>query len=722
MLTSRRKQVRPQPDQTIGEVVIGSVDYFTILLSGFLSIVVQVMLMREIVTVFQGNEFLMIWTLSVWMLLTGAGTWIGNRLKVIPSAVLIQRIMILCSISPVILILLINVLKNIIFPPGVLVNPYSFFLIVLIILSPICIPVGMTYSLLVKNIHSRNQSFVRVYALETIGCMAGGLVTSFLLIQWISVTQSLLILCLMVFLAFYTTARKQGYFLGSILITILLVCTYVFPINCIIKSGLFINQKVVDTRETYYGNITITEKSDQYNFYENGSLLFTSQNIITSEEYVHYALLQHKMPENILLVSGGVSGMLDELLKYQSLQSVSYVEINPDLVHLAVKYFHVPSDNRITIIFEDIRKYLRSCTAKYDVAIVALPDPTSLQINRLYTDEFVHLLSGRMAPGGIVIYGLNSVGNYISDVQRTISALMFNTLKRSFRNVLIIPGEKDYYLASDSALNPAIAELWTNNPIENLYVNSYYIDDQSIRERGDNIRNAIRDISLINTDNRPLPVFYNTLYYFSHFHFRKELLWGLVVILLLLPLLFMRPLNSGIYLVGFSGVAAELLVIFIFQIVYGFVYSAIGFIIAFFMCGLALGSILANRLKTRLKHFWLVQAIMIVYFILLPLLLFVHTEKLPVLGWFILMMMIVLPSSVVGFMYVVATQLSPRNMNDAASGMYATDLLGAAAGVLVVSIFSLPFLGIAGTCMMISALNILGILLGFIRNAKIRPV
>ena len=707
------KQAHDSPNNQFSDQ---SVSGYTILLAGFLSMVIQVLLMREITTVFQGNEILMMWTLGVWMLLNGAGTWIGNRLQVTPSRLLINRIILFYSTLPFVLVLLMNEFRNRIFHPGLLIHPASFFLSIVIILLPVCLLTGATYAILIKNVNKNDKGFVKVYALETLGCMLGGLVTSFLLLYWFSVAQSLLLTGIIVQISICFSEKKKGYLLGAGLFGVLLAITYIFPINNLIKSGLFVNQKTVDTKETYYGNITVTEKSGQYNFYENGSLLFTSQNNVISEEYVHYAMLQRKMPEDVLLVSGGVAGMLDELLKYSGLRSIHYVELNPELVEMAKKYFPVPDDDRVTIIFDDVRKYLRNCTNKFDIAIIALPEPTSLQINRLYTKEFLQLLTKRINHGGVVIYGLNSYGNYLSNVQQNLSALMYNTLQNYFRNVIIIPGERDYYLASDSVLSQAIADLWTNNPVENLYVNSYYIDDYGIRERGEYIRNEIKNSSLMNTDNRPLPVFYHALYYFSHFNIKKEVLLALILIFLLVPLLFMRSFTAGVYLAGFSGAAAELLVVFAFQIMYGFVYSAIGLIIAFFMCGLAMGSILASRIKTQLKHFRFVQISMAVYFLIFPLLILFHYHNVSSLNWLVLALMIILPSSIIGFMYVSATRLTLKNTSDAASGMYAADLLGAALGIVAVSVVFLPFLGISGTCLAIAVMNGLGVFLGIFRN------
>ncbi len=692
------------------------VSSYLIIFSGFLSMIIQVLLLREITTVFQGNEILMVWTLGVWMLLNGAGVWIGSRLASMPSADTITKIIIIYSIIPILYVPLLNILRNIIFPPGVMVSPLSFFLVVIFMLFPVCLLAGLTFAFLIKSVQKTGNGFIRVYALEAVGCMIGGLVSSFLLLYWLSITQSLLLIAVFFLLCLYVLNKKWGYLPGALLLLLLLISTFYFHTNNLIKSELFVNQKILESKETYFGNVTVTEKAGQYNFFENGTLLFTSQNNIISEEYVHYAMLQRKHPGDVLLVSGGISGMLDELIKYPELQSVEYIELNPELVRIAEKYFPLPDDKRIHVIFNDVKKYLRKSTSGFDVAIIGLPDPSSLQINRMFTSEFMQMLHRHLKPGGVVIYGLSSSGNYLSDIQINTSALMYNTLQKNFRNVLIIPGERDYYLASDSALSPVISELWTKNPVDNIYVNAYYIDDYSIRERSKYILEEIEPVSLINTDDKPLPVFYNVLNYLSHFNISGGALGILLLILLLFPLLFLRPLTTGVYLAGFSGAASELLVIFVFQIVYGFVYSAIGLIIAFFMCGLAMGSILAGTIKINTSYFRIAQIVLVLYFLVFPLLISYNPDTKAIITWLLFFLLILIPSAIIGYVYAAATHLTPEHISRAASSMYAVDLLGAAFGVVAISMLLVPVLGITVTCFIIAGMNGIGIFIGLVNK------
>ena len=40
------------------------------------------------------------------------------------------------------------------------------------------------------------------------------------------------------------------------------------------------------------------------NFYENNMLLFSTNDVVASEEAVHYAMVQHDTPRSVLLISG----------------------------------------------------------------------------------------------------------------------------------------------------------------------------------------------------------------------------------------------------------------------------------------------------------------------------------------------------------------------------------------------------------------------------------
>lgn len=694
--------------EIIGSEINESNLKYLILLSGFIGTVVQVLLMRQITTVFEGNELMMAWTLGVWMLLTGIGAYIGRfRKNTMSEDRLLAFILFILGVLPVVFSVIIVLLKNQIFPVGVMISPLSFFVLLLIVLTPICLLIGFVYALLVRIFCNQTEGFIKVYAFESVGSFVGGLVVSFVFIQWLTILQSLIILLLIISVSLFVSFKSWIYLVASVFTLIFLLLASIFPVETGLKSFLFVNQKVLDSKETYYGNITITESAGQYNIYSNGSLLFTTDNTILNEENVHYAMLQKRNPENILIVSGGVSGMIEEILKYPSVKSVDYLEMNPQLVRMATKYKPLPNDSRLKYIEQDGRRFIRITSKTYDVAIFAIPEPSSIQINRFYTQEFLQILKKRISEDAIVIYGLPSVGNYISPLKADIEASVYQTLKRNFKNVEIITGEKDYLLASNNQINLRISEVAMQRGVRTSYVNSYYIDDFSIQQRGDLIKKSIERKRLINTDSKPVPVFFETLKFASQYSGSN---WFMIIIpiLLLIPMFFFPSASKGMYVAGFSASSIELLLIFFFQIVFGNVYSAIGLIIAIFMGGLVLGSMLSRKFNIVKKHFIASQALLALFMLILPL---VWYWQKGLTGNFLILtiffVLTIIPSGIVGFQYVVATKMLSNDTVKSAPATYAADLVGSALGIIAVTVFLLPLIGLINTCFVIAGLNFL---------------
>jgi spermidine synthase len=453
--------------------------------------------------------------------------------------------------------------------------------------------------------------------------------------------------------------------------------------------------------------VTITESAGQYNFFGDGSLLYTTDNIISNEEYTRYALMQHRNPKDVLLVSGGIGGMISEILKYRSVENVDYVELNPRLIGLAAKYTPLPKDKIVHLIFDVGRRTIQRSDKKYDIAIFAVPDPSSLQINRFYTNEFLALLKQKLNPGAIVLYAVSSSGNYMSAEKRGIETAVFNTLKNNFQQVEIIPGERDYFIAADSALRVDIAKLSGSSGVTTKFVNANYIDDFSIIQRGKLIKENLKE-KIINQDDKPLPVYFHTLQFISEYTSRGRVLILIPVIILLLPLLFMRAVASGMYISGFTASAFEILIIFTFQTFFGYVDSAIGLIIAIFMGGLAIGSIVGNRFNASKNHFFVAQMSLVLYSLLFPIFWSAQKELANgFAGLLVFGLITIILSTIVGFQYIVGTKILPDKFTKTAPLLYGVDLIGAALGIVVVSVILLPVAGVINSCVIIAGVNLL---------------
>ncbi len=684
-------------------------------LLGFFTMVVQVLLIREITTVFQGNEVMMAWTLATWMFLTGVGSWLGRSSR--KEASTINRIFLLTAFLPPLAVLLMNLGRNQLFLPGTLVHPLWFIVMMLVLLAPLCILSGYAFVLLIKADDRDNRRFALVYAMETAGSLIGGVAVSFLLTRWFSVMESLLIASLAVVGTLWALHREKPLQVALIVLVTLLTLFFLFPLDLHIKSFLFNNQKVVATHETPFGNVTVGSLGDEKTVYENGSALFTTGDAIVSEEYVHFALLQHRKPRKVLLISGDLNALSAEVLKYPAITRLGYVEINPGLTKLISRYRETPGDERIEIIPGDGRRFIMKTNETWDVIVVGVPDPSSLQLNRYYTDSFISFLKRRLENDGVVIYGLSPSGNYISPEKSSMEASLYHTLSGHFKHIRIIPGERDYYLASDDTLSARPGELSAIRGIGGSYVNADYMDDSSLEARGDTILHRIIHTPSVNTDLKPLPVYYHTLRYLSQFMGHNYHFLLIPVALLLLILLRMNPVSTGMFVTGLTASSAEIILIFWFQVVFGNLYMAIGLIFALFMGGLALGSVIGKQTTTGRRHFLAGQLMLAGSMLLLPLLWKAEGSSIsPVVLWLIFIPALLIPSLLTGFQYVTTTRNYPADNLCSAATVYAADLWGSALGALIIATLLIPLAGVFASCIMMAGLNLMVVLLNIVRK------
>ena len=89
-----------------------------------------------------------------------------------------------------------------------------------------------------------------------------------------------------------------------------------------------------ESRNSIYSNLTVVGGEGTYTFFSNGLSMFTVPNQASAEQISHFAMLEHPDPSKVLLISGGVSGSLGEVLKHP-VKKVDYVELDPTVIELA---------------------------------------------------------------------------------------------------------------------------------------------------------------------------------------------------------------------------------------------------------------------------------------------------------------------------------------------------------------------------------------------------
>ncbi len=687
-----------------------------VLALGMTAIITQVVLLREFMSIFHGNELVIGTILANWMILTGLGAYLGkNAVKVNPSQGFVFYSLFLSGIIPIATVILLNYLKNIVFPVGTMVGLPQIFISSLILLLPFCILSGFLFtfyaSFLSQKYHSNLIS--KVYAIEATGSLGAGILYSFFLIYFFHSLQILSIISVINLIIALVYSRDWGsrYKKTAISISLILMIIgiFVFHIDVRLKGFLFPNQEIVYVKDTPFGNLIITESAGQKNFYENNVLLYSTDNVIGNEETVHFPMLQHSSPKKVLLIGGGISGLTNEILKYP-VERIDYVEINPWIIDIGQRYTQSFVDDRIRTINEDARLFLRKTKEKYDIIIIDMPPPASAQVNRYFTLEFFRELQEKSANSAIISLCLPSTENYVSEEAARVQSVIYHTLQKVFKNITIIPGEKNYFIVSDNHTDLNISQLAIRRGIENVYVNQYYIDDTGLKQRSRSISGTLSPTAEINKDFRPVAYFMEIGYWMSYSNINLWMVIGIGTVLITLLLVRLNSVNFGLFTTGFTSSSMELLFIVSFQIIYGYVYQVLGVIITIFMAGLAIGALYQRKIlkMEKLELFWKMQFGIAVFAGVIPvILILLQTIQFPTALVYLVFFLITLIISVfTGIQFSLASQVQNNSIARVSSAIYSVDLMGSAAGAFLVSVILFPILGLVKIFVLLAILNI----------------
>jgi len=155
--------------------------------------------------------------------------------------------------------------------------------------------------------------------------------------------------------------------------------------------------------------------------FEYGNMLLLDGIVQTTEkdEFVyhemmaHIPLFSHPSPRKVLIVGGGDGGVLREVLKHESVEKATLVEIDPLVVDFCKE--HLPSisngafdDRRTEVIIADGAEYLQDTSNQYDIIIVDSPDPIG-PARILFSKSFYDSIAKAMKPGGIMVRQTGSV-------------------------------------------------------------------------------------------------------------------------------------------------------------------------------------------------------------------------------------------------------------------------------------------------------------------------
>ena len=250
----------------------------------------------------------------------------------------------------------------------------------------------------------------RILTFDYIGALVASVLFPIFLVPKLGLVRtSLLFGLLNALVGFWGTWQMRSLISGSVLglrlravAVIILLAVGGFKANALTtlaEDNLFADE-IIYTRTTPYQRIVITRGRAGFQLFLNGNLQFSSADEYRyHESLVHPAMMLTQEPRNGLVLGGGDGLALREILKYPSVQSVTLVDLDPNMTGLAHSFpplgtlnNHSYDDSRVHVINQDAMIWLEEPGTTFDVAIVDFPDPNSFALGKLFTTRFYRLL------------------------------------------------------------------------------------------------------------------------------------------------------------------------------------------------------------------------------------------------------------------------------------------------------------------------------------------
>lgn len=495
-------------------------------LLGFTSLLSQIILIRELLVVFYGNELSLGLILTCWLLWTALGSGLVSRWPAVCAEgrrLLPWALVAVSAVLPgvVAAIRLLRPLLGIV--PGETLGLGAVLYVTLWLFAPLGLILGAIFTVACRIYAGeveQTEDAARLvgravglaYFFEASGAAVAGALFSYVLVFWLSHWQLVwgvvsLNLGLSLLFWYWLSQGRPGRRLswpmrGGIMIALAALYLAFSPTgknwDYYLRGLSWPGFTLLAASDSRYGNLVLVAQGEQHSLFENGLLAFSYPDKLSAEEAVHFGLLEHPHPERVLLIGGGIGGALEEILKHPAVKEVDYLELDPLTIELGRQALPPATraaltDPRVRIKYVDGRAWLREIQINaasvntpprsYHVILVNLPHPYTAQLNRFYTREFFSQAAAVLTPDGVLAFSLGSSENYISPERAKLFASLRATLRDVFPAVLVLPGETIHFLSSKTpgALTGELKVLAERIKERNL--NTKYIQEHFLRFR-----------------------------------------------------------------------------------------------------------------------------------------------------------------------------------------------------------------------------------------------
>jgi spermidine synthase len=634
-----------EPEVRRSSFVVRSSAFF-LLAIGCLGIAVQLVLLRELMAAYGGNEFSAGVTVAAWILCEALGAWLAGRLRFSPPSSLLSPLSVIFSLAAVPAAILLRPLLGIL-PGEALSIPHLVLATFLVVL----LPAASHGALFVTAAAHRPQGIASAYVWEGIGTVFAALACFLLLSRLPSISVVALSALPLIMAAGFGQGRtRTKWTMWTLGLGVLTLLVFGPPAEKLAWGAAWRGQRVAAVVNSPYGKIVRLERAGQQLVLYDGLPVLTvpTTDAERIEELALMPVLCHPAPRRVL-VFGSDLAIPAALAYFRPDINVAAVQLDPVLarmsfaalssessfiVHRSSLAAEAPVGQRIvsppdssllpplfSLIIADPVAFLHRTQDTYDCIILTDAAPTSIGSSRLFAAEFYQLCRLHLAAGGILTTaGPGNPTGLSPDVAGVLSTRL-RTLRTAFQNVLPVAADFPLLFASDRPLNVAteavLARLNRLSHPPRLLDSSYLVSlfdpfrqqafSSALQPGAQNSGTGVSSetfprelfLNMVRENRLASPAFGALYARLGSLSPRLLLLLG--AILLIAGLAGARTrgrrFNQGFAILtsGFSGAAISSLLLFAWQVRFGSVFSGVALLVATFMLGTVLGGTLGSR-------------------------------------------------------------------------------------------------------------------------------
>lgn len=168
---------------------------------------------------------------------------------------------------------------------------------------------------------------------------------------------------------------------------------------------------IIFARDTRYQHLVLTRFKDDLRLFLNSHLQFSSRDEYRYHEaLIHPGLAAIAAPRRVLVLGGGDGLAVREILKYPQIESITLVDLDPEMTKLFSSHTLLTALNkssltspRVHVINADAFPWVDANPDSFDFIVIDFPDPTNYSLGKLYTTAFYRAVARHLSTQGMLV-------------------------------------------------------------------------------------------------------------------------------------------------------------------------------------------------------------------------------------------------------------------------------------------------------------------------------